>query len=319
MSKSPSLPEKSFCGIEFGHSRWFSHLGRCAICGSGWSDYRATETARLIEDWDVKCACGCGRLAAFGKRFYLGHSILTEGERQRRSQMMLDRNPMQKTEAQEKISRFWTGRSRPDQVGDRNAAKRDDVRKKISDRNSMKDETSREKQREGCLTAEEVERRSAQMRDHNPSKDRSVLIRRIDTYTKRLANGEYHLRNNWKTGWYERVDGGREWYDSSYELDQMRQYDADGAVWTKRHGIRIPYVSGEGLPTFYVPDFLVSENGESSLVEVKGWMSPQVKTKALVAIEYCRKNGMRYVLLMGKERKMCEEFSYLGESECKVV
>jgi hypothetical protein len=145
------------------------------------------------------------------------------------------------------------------------------------------------------------------------------LARRIDTYTKRLANGEYHIRNNWKTGWYDRSDGGREWYDSSYELDQMKQYDADGVTWTKKHGIRIPYVSLEGIPTYYVPDFLISCDGRLSLVEVKGWMSTKVKTKALIAIEYCRVHGMNYVLLMGKDRMVCEEFSFIGDLKCKVV
>jgi len=316
---SVRLPEKSFCGIGFGHRRWFRHLGDCGKCREGWNEYKDNESSRLLDSWDVRCSCGCGRLAAYGKKFYRGHSVLTEEERERRSSRMFDQNPMWTKEAQVKLSDFWSGRSRPEQCGEMNSAKRADVRQKISDRNPMRVERFRVSQREGCLTAEEVVRRAAQMRDHNPSKDRMVLAKRIDTYTRRLANGEYHLRNNWKTGWHVLPDGSREWYDSSYELDQMRQYDLEGIHWTKRHGIRIPYVSSSGIQTYYVPDFLVSENGRKSLVEVKGWMSPQVKVKALVAMEYCRQKGMRYILLMGKKREVCLEFSFTGNEECRVA
>jgi hypothetical protein len=215
--------------------------------------------------------------------------------------------------AKGKMSRFWTGRKRPSQSGGGNVAKREDVRKRISDRNPMKVDEHRVKQKEACSTDEERKRRSRLMTDKNPSTNPVVLAKRVDTYTKRLSEGRYHNRNRWKTGWHVRPDGNKEWYDSSYEQEQMQEYDRNGTVWTKRHGIRIPYTSERGLATYYVPDFLVKDGDKRLLVEIKGWMSPDVRSKALVAIEFCKKNGMKYILLLGKDRKICPEFSYQGE------
>jgi hypothetical protein len=313
------LPEKSFCGVEFGHRRWFSHLGSCAVCLSGWNDYKHDEVSKKVASWSTKCACGCGKMAAVGKMFYRGHSILTDEERARRSQQMTSFNPMTNADARGKVASFWRGRTRPNQTGDRNAAKRDDVRQKISDRNPMKRQECREKQRAGCLTENEVSRRSALMKKLQIGADPKIMAKRVDTYTRRLANGEYHLRNNWKTGWHIRPNGDREWYDSSYELAQMKKYDEEGVSWTKRHGIRIPYVSDNGMPTYYVPDFLITDGGVPTLVEVKGWMSPSVRVKALAAISYCKDRGMRYLLLLGKEMVVVKELSFMGEAQCVAV
>lgn len=305
------LPERSFCGLEFGHNRWFRHLGGCGICKVAWKEYRAKEESSRLSSWKSLCACGCGRVSAYGKRYYRGHYALTDKERRRRRERMVAENPMKADDAKRKISSFWTGRVRPNQSGDQNVSLRPDVRKKISDNNPMRKAEFRERQRAGCLTDVEVRRRSSLIRgENNPSRDSSILARRVDTYTRRLANGEYHLRNNWKTGWYTKSDGSMEWYESSYELAQMLKFDEDGVVWTKRHGIRIPYVSEKGMSTYYVPDFLVDDE---TIVEVKGWMSELVRLKARAAIEFCRESGKRYLLLLGQDRKIVAELSFLGQ------
>jgi len=223
------LPKTSFCGKEFGHSRWFRHVGKCEICRVSWVDYKEKETSRMLTEWEKPCGCGCGLIAAYGKDFSVGHFEMTDEIRKKASQRMSDNNPMWQGVAQDKISVFWTGRKRPSQIGDSNVSKRAEVRKKISDKNPMRDVEHREKQKVACSTDKERKRRSELMKRKNPSTDPLVLKKRIETYTKRLAEGKYQIRNNrWKTGWYVRSNGEREWYDSSYELEQMREYDFQG-------------------------------------------------------------------------------------------
>ena len=305
-----SLPKKSFCGIDFGHHRWFRHLGTCAECSEKWEDYKEREREKSVRLWNKKCECGCGKLAAFNKRFTNGHSVQTDERRRRRSDAMLENNPMWSDDAKKKISKVWTGRKRPGQSGEKNSAKRDDVRRKISENNPMKNVEYRKKQRAACLTDKEVKRRSAVMKRVVDGFDSSMRERITETYTKRLAAGGYHIRNRWKTGWYARVNGQKEWYDSSYELSQMQEYDKAGINWTKKHGIRIPYVSAKGLLTYYVPDFLVRTSDGNMLVEVKGWLSESARLKARVAIEYCRTAEMKYLFLLGKSRSVCPGLSF---------
>ena len=40
--------------------------------------------------------------------------------------------------------------------------------------------------------------------EDNPSKVKDILEKRINTYCKRLSNGEYKLKNNWVCGEYIR-------------------------------------------------------------------------------------------------------------------
>ena len=247
------------------------------------------------------CECGCGKGIAVGKRFVHGHHVRVN-------------NPMHTQTAKDKMSRFWTGRKRPGQTGANNVSNRSDVLLKLSTNNPMHNPEHRAAQKAGCLTAEEVSRRSMVMTTKNPSYNEDALRKRIDTYTSRLASGQYHIRNRWKTGWYTRVDGTQEWYDSSYELTQMQEYDRLGVKWTKKHGIRIPYVDEHGRPTFYVPDFLVEDGPVKSLVEVKGWMRASVVTKAKVAIDFCKTHGYKYFLLLGQQRTMVDDLSFSGAS-----
>lgn len=135
---------------------------------------------------------------------------------------------------------------------------------------------------------------------NNAQQIKEVKERTIDTYTKRLAAGEYSISNNrWKTGWYTKIDGTKEWYDSSFEQKRMQQLDSLGLSWTKRHHIRIPYIYNN-IHTYYVPDFLIDGN---IIEEVKGWMNIQVKAKIKAAKKYCKKHNYTYRLLLGQELK----------------
>lgn len=200
--------------------------------------------------------------------------------------------------------------------GDNNPAKRPEVRLKISENNPMKKEIHRKSQLASVNTPEyklAASERSRKIwedlnKPENESKKTALIEKRTDEYTKKLANGDYEIKNNWKTGHFIKKDGTKQWYDSSYELVRMEQLENQNIIWTKKHKIRIPYINADGVNTYYVPDFLVNND---TIEEVKGWIKSNDELKAIAAIEYCKKNNLNYRFLLGKELKYIEKFSYV--------
>ncbi len=97
-------------------------------------------------------------------------------------------------------------------------------------------------------------------------------------------------------------------YDSLLERDYMIELEQDPAIksWTKKHGIKIPYVYLGLFTRNYLPDFLVEYNdGTKELHEGKGlpllfWDS--TKAKRVAAQEWCKAHGMRYkVVTQGRQ------------------
>jgi hypothetical protein len=85
----------------------------------------------------------------------------------------------------------------------------------------------------------------------------------------------------------------------------MKQLDSLNIKWTKKHGIRIPYIDPIGNRRNYVPDFLVNSN---IIEEVKP--SNLVKSKVDnnnlkydAAIEYCKLNNYQYRIITEKDLK----------------
>ena len=75
----------------------------------------------------------------------------------------------------------------------------------------------------------------------------------------------------------------------------------------KKHKIRIPYISSNGIKTYYVPDFFVNEN---TIEEIKGWIKDADIIKAKIAVDFCKNRGWNYHLYVGKELKLLSELSY---------
>jgi hypothetical protein len=201
-----------------------------------------------------------------------------------------------------------------------NPAKKESVKKKISDNNPMKKQEYRdkiketkklryddenynnyEKYKQTCLNKYGVD---------STSKVKEFNEKRIDTYTRRLSNGDYKIKNNWKCGNYIRNNGEIEWYNSSYELKMMIEYDTKNIIWTKKHKIRISFLNKDGLNSFYVPDFLIDNNGIKSLVEIKGWIKDNDILKANAGIQWCKNNNINYIFILGSEMKINNELSF---------
>jgi len=91
-----------------------------------------------------------------------------------------------------------------------------------------------------------------------------------------------------------------EYYDSSWELEFMKELENDDLVdkWTKNHGIRIPYFTEENKFRTYNPDFLVEyTNGEIELVEMKGGHllnNPTTRQKMDYAKKWCNARKIKY-------------------------
>lgn len=94
----------------------------------------------------------------------------------------------------------------------------------------------------------------------------------------------------------------KEEYESALEREYMVELERDPAVkkWTKRHGVKIPYIF-LGFTRHYLPDFLVEyQDGHKEIHETKGlplllWLSTKLKRKS--AEDFCRQEGWRYKLV----------------------
>ena len=82
--------------------------------------------------------------------------------------------------------------------GDKNPAKRTEVRDKISKNNPMKSETHRITQREACLTEEvRSNRRAAVSGANNPSCSPKVKLKRAEDLKKRIREGTMNRGVDW--------------------------------------------------------------------------------------------------------------------------
>ena len=91
-----------------------------------------------------------------------------------------------------------------------------------------------------------------------------------------------------------------EYYDSSWELEYMKELENDVSVskWTKNHGIRINYFDSQNKFRTYNPDFLVeNSDGTVQLVEMKGehlLKNPDTQKKMEYGKKWCEARGMKY-------------------------
>jgi hypothetical protein len=109
-----------------------------------------------------------------------------------------------------------------------------------------------------------------------------------------------------------------EYYDSSWELLRMVELDndADVKLWTKKHKIYVEYEFG-GQTRRHIPDFyLIKNNGNVFIEEIKGWARDDNKLKKQIASikEYCLKNNIIYVINFFTEKNK-EKYKHIIEWE----
>ena len=284
------LPLISYCGIEFNHSKWRDHLKICQICNN---TYQELKLEYLNYYKNKVCECGCGSKVNIGHKFIRRHESRTPEFKLKKSLLWKENNPS------------FNVKNR--KYGDDNPSKRIDVRKKISDNNPMKNPDHKKK----CLeNRQKAGYEKTILLNKTLWNDKALLEKRVNTYCTNLSNGKINLKNNWKTGYYTKRDGTQEWFDSSFEEIRMKYYVDNNIEWTKKHGIKIPYVNINGLNTFYVPDFLIKIDNIKIIDEVKGWIKEGDILKAQCCIEFCEKNNYYYRFFLGENFKKINELSY---------
>lgn len=92
---------------------------------------------------------------------------------------------------------------------------------------------------------------------------------------KGISEGRISCGPRGKKGLYESTKSGTQRYDSFYELLRMKMLDIDDNVvmWTKQHGIQIPYYFE--INRKYVPDFLIQKTNCITIEEIKGYENPK--------------------------------------------
>lgn len=321
------LPKESYCGIKFGNSSWQSHTMKCDICKSEIERIISEENI-LKQNWDRECKCGCGDITKYGKEYIVHHhtrnkkqtdehksnklkSWKKNGNSEKMSKRLIENNPSSSEKSKIRMK-------------ENNPAKTADVKEKLSKNNAMHNPEYRERARvnkneKNGDYSMAIDKMKKTMIDRygvdNPAKVKEIIERRVDTYTKRQSEGKYEIKNNWICGRYLRKNGETEWHDSSFELRKMIQYDTDGIIWTKKHGIRISYVNETGLNSFYVPDFLIEINNNKIIVETKGYVKEADILKAESCIDWCKNNNYQYYFLLGENLEIVDKYSYI----CKYI
>ena len=112
-----------------------SHLRKFDVCKTEHEKYRNS----IINSWNKKCECGCGETTLVGNKRIIGHG--PTGVKRTEDQKINYRNGWT-PERKEEQSIEWKENNPSFKIenrkyGENNPAKRDDVRKKISENNPM--------------------------------------------------------------------------------------------------------------------------------------------------------------------------------------
>lgn len=316
------LPKISYCGLEFNHIKWGSHAKKCEICKKEIAK-ELEIIEKLKKEWSYSCDCGCGCITEYNNTYIKFHH--------RRNKKQTEEHKLNKLNS-------WRGNGNSEKLSERlkdnnpcfseksinrmkndNPAKKEEVRKKISENNPMKNPMFRKKAYDNYIKKYGKDFLNNKLKEvmmlkygvEHPSHVKDILEKRINTYTQRLSEGKYKIKNNWVCGNFLRKNGETEWYDSSFEFRKMTQYDNDNINWTKKHKIRIPYINSNNLNSHYVPDFLIEVNNEKILVETKGWVKDDDILKAKEAIIWCNKNNFQYYFLLGINMDIETQYSYI--------
>lgn len=130
---------------------------------------------------------------------------------------------------------------------------------------------------------------------HHTNESRKLMS---DKKAKLIADGFLCInnsRNSYKGFHFSTKNNEKFYYDSAFEKFRMEQLDEDDSVllWTKKHGIKIPYEIPGKIMKNFVPDFLIQYKNEKVLEEVKGY-DPKKKYKKNAMKLYCENNELQF-------------------------
>lgn len=135
---------------------------------------------------------------------------------------------------------------------------------------------------------------------HNKNRE-EVINKMNDTKSQLIADGKLSIKNLGLSGKYKSKKTSQiETYDSLNEFHRMKQLDEDEIVlfWTKKHGIKIPYIF-EGKKKNYIPDFLIVTNQCKCLEEIKSSWTDEIhkdknQFKKEAAELFCKLNNYNF-------------------------
>lgn len=139
--------------------------------------------------------------------------------------------------------------------------------------------------------------------------EKSSISSALRAQSSELGGG---YRNYIRGKYTSRKSSVDEFYQSSFELERMQQLDSDDTVlmWTKQHGIVIPYELNSKTRR-YVPDFYITTTTNTILEEVKGWVADEQEMLAKTAslVNYCSINNHVPRVNFMKNRDKWERFA----------
>lgn len=135
------------------------------------------------------------------------------------------------------------------------------------------------------------------------------------TLANKILKGELR-QNGWaKHGYFEFKNNGRQYYDSTYELERMIWLDKNGYIF-KKNPFKIPYFY-KGVWHNYIPDLLITdiENANIWLEEIKSSYTlnkdiDKNTAKFNAAKEYCLKNGLEFHVYNTDEYKILDNIEF---------
>ena len=295
------LEKISFCGKNFGHSNWHSHTNNCEICYKEYNKLKINEESIKL-NWVKKCDCGCGAITKYNNNFVIGHGL--KGKKQNsehksnRLTSWVKNGNVEKYSDRFKENNPSTSELNRKRLKENNPSKTSEVKKKISDNNGMKFKKNIDK----ILNTKLERYGNSNYNNHEKFKETFLLKYGVDNPAKIKEMLEKRINTE-------------EWFDSSYEQLKMIDFNNRGINWTKKHGIKIPFVKLNGLKSFYVPDFMLISNLKKIIVEVKGWIKKDDILKADAAKDWCNENGYEYYFLLGKNFELVDGLSVIGDNK----
>lgn len=226
-----------------------------------------------------------------------------------------DKNPAHKQEVKNKKAITCIKK-----YGVDNYAKTEEFKIWISDNNAMNNPIHKQKIIDYNNLPEIKLKNSEALKNKNhPIHSIASLEKRLKTMAGIKALGGYRVTAIWKTGWFVKNDGTQEWFDSSYEETKMKELENQNLIWTKKHGIRIPFVNSKNINSYYVPDFLIiDEFGNKTIEEIKGYIVENSEDKKeqnqilklYAGQKYCQENSFNYNVYIGKDFILTQKYSF---------